>query len=82
MKKDLESKQQCIESLETRNIQLNQIRNDKDEEINQQCKIIKSINNEIEKIKKNNKEKEQLDKKKMYEAGNAIHRSRYNKKTI
>ena len=35
MKKDVESKQQCIESLETRNIALNQIWNEKDDEIYQ-----------------------------------------------
>ena len=58
-KKELELKQRHIESLETMNIKLNQTRNDKDEEIHQQCKIIKSINeerrrdkDEISKLKK------------------------------
>ena len=46
MKKDLESKQWCIELLEIKNIQLNQILKDKDEEIYQQCKTIDSINEE------------------------------------
>ena len=46
MKKDLELKQQCIKLLEIRNIALNQIRNEKDEEMCQQCKTIESIKEE------------------------------------
>ena len=40
------------------------------------------MNNEIENIKKNNKEKEWLDKKKIYKVGNMMNGSRCNKKIM
>ena len=46
MEKDIQSKQHRIESLEIRNIALNQIRNQKDDETYQQSKIIESMKEE------------------------------------
>ena len=86
MKKDLEAKQQCIESLETQNITLNKSQNEKDDEIHRQYTRIESMNEECRRNKEeiaklqellirkqdaalseNEKEKNWLDKKTMYE---------------
>ena len=77
MEKDIDSKQWHIKSLETRNIILNQSRNEKDDEIYQQSKIIKSLKEECHRYKDkitklgellNEKEKDQLNKKTMYKS--------------